>query len=243
MNRIPGKSCKAVMAGIFIWSLGFSGTALADSFSFGPISDAGGTGTATMNFTVVDHVVTATVYNTSPILLDDLSGPNAPGITVFGFDLNPDSLTLASWQITGVNISTNIEEIIGQGSGTASDADFDWLLTFDGNVNGIKLEYTPNTTTGVNGALYNPLALTTAFGAMPYYSPGTLTLTFTQGQTPTINTTDPYSPIVRMQNVGLDGEGSLKLPGTPVPEPSTVFLFATGLAGLALWRYRKSVKP
>jgi hypothetical protein len=28
----------------------------------------------------------------------------------------------------------------------------------------------------------------------------------------------------------------------PIPEPSTIFLFGSGLAGLAAWRYRKTVK-
>ena len=40
------------------------------------------------------------------------------------------------------------------------------------------------------------------------------------------------SLIVRMQNVGLDGEGSLKLTGA-VPEPSTMLLLGFGLVGLA----------
>ena len=31
-------------------------------------------------------------------------------------------------------------------------------------------------------------------------------------------------------------------PPAPIPEPSTIFLFGSGLAGLAAWRYRKTVK-
>ena len=63
---------------------------------------------------------------------------------------------------------------------------------------------------------------------------------------PMLDVTSAWSPFVRMQNVGLGGEGSLKLPGTPgvspVPEPATMLLFGTGLAGLAGFRLRKKKK-
>ena len=196
-------------------------------------SNEGGTGSATMDISLSGNTVTAVLNNTSPITLDDGTGVNAPGITAFGFDLDPldpnNLMTLLSWELTAYPVSSpnsgNKPTTIG-GTGITGD----WELTINGNTDGIKIDYVPNTKQGVQGTLYNP-DVVSGEGALPnFYTEAILTMTF--DVVPSLNIADPNSPIVRMQNVGLDGDGSLKLPGTPVPEPSTVMLVGAGLLGM-----------
>ena len=197
-------------------------------------SNEGGTGSATMDISLSGNTVTAVLNNTSPITLDDGTGVNAPGITAFGFDLDPldpnNLMTLLSWELTAYQVSdSNLDNNPTTIGGTWITGD--WQLTIDGNTDGIKLDYVPNIQ-NVKGALYNPdVVLGGGAAAEPnYYTEAILTMIFNVA--PSLNIADPDSPIVRMQNVGLDGEGSLKLPGTPVPEPSTVMLVGAGLLGM-----------
>ena len=71
-----------------------------------------------------------------------------------------------------------------------------------------------------------------------YFTTATLTMEFSRG-TPTLVAGSPY---VRMQNVGLNGDGSLKLTGTPVPEPATMLLLGVGLIGLAGFGRKRILK-
>ena len=211
---------------------GVAGNVWATPFTFSG-SDNGGTGSATMYISILGNTLTATLYNTSPTTLDVGNGINSPGITAFGFDLDPDSLILTSWELKAYS-SGGSEVTIGKG---VTDT-WDWgLTTIGGNVNGIKVDYAPNTSNGVKGAIYNP-DISSGQGAAPnYYSQATLTLNF--DAVPSLNTTDADSPFVRMQNVGLNGEGSLKL---HVQEPATLFLLGSGLIGLAVFGRRKLFK-
>ena len=145
LKQIKQIVCGAVAAASM--SLGAS-QSHAMLFNFGPISDEGGTATAMMDISIVGNVVTATIDNTSPILLDDLSGDNAPGITGFGFDLSPDALNLDSWSLVAMDAGLNQTTITS-----------DWNVLVNTNFNGITVDYTPNTNTGANGAIYNPAAI------------------------------------------------------------------------------------
>jgi hypothetical protein len=95
------------------------------------------------------------------------------------------------------------------------------------------LEYLQN----VQGGLYNPLAYENLATKPNYFTTATLVINFDSAPILEMMPQDFGSGIsgityVRMQNVGEDGEGSLKLPNT-VPEPFTLLLLGLGLVGLA----------
>lgn len=206
-----------------------AGNVWAIPFTFSG-SDEGGTGSAIMDILISGFTLTATLDNTSPTTLDTGTGINSPGITGFGFDLDPDDLALSSWNLQAYDAPNGSLVTIGSGSSGSLDSE-EWILTIKGNVDGIRVDYAPNTLHGVKGAIYNPAITLGTAGNSPYYSQAILELVFDQA--PSLNTTSDDSPFVRMQNVGSGGEGSLKLPGTPAPEPATMLLLGSGLIGLA----------
>ena len=222
---------------------GFAIQAGAMSFDFSG-SDAGGTGSATLNFDGGgSNTLTVDILNTSSLTLDDNSGPNAPGITAIGVEGTDPLPNLLSWSLVAKDVNGQ-DVTIGSSDGTGTG---DWELTVDGNVNGIKVDYIPNTTQAVQGALYNPDCggdsdCATQLAAIPnYFTTATLVLNFDGAFTPDFSVDD--SPIVRMQNVGAGGEGSLKLDGTlSVPEPGSWLLVSCGLVGFIGygWRRRKA---
>jgi hypothetical protein len=141
-------------------------------------SDNGGTGSAIMDISVSGATLTAILDNTSPMTLDDGTGINAPSITAFGFDLDPDTLSLVSWELTaynvsGPNMSSDLVTIGGSGASTG-----DWELTVNGTTSGIRVDYVPNTDKGVKGALYNPDVLSGQAALPNYYTQAILTMVF-----------------------------------------------------------------
>jgi hypothetical protein len=208
------------------------GYASIETYSFSG-SDEGGTGSGTMEFDGIGtSSLTVTIDNTSPLLLDNLDplSVNAPGITGFGFDADAPIPTLVSWTLTAWDITGSTLYTIG-GTGPST---LDWVMTSASQ--GIQLDFLPTTDNGVQGALYNPLQ-DEGFGAEPnYFTEAVLTVEF--DSIFNLATHDSgtgevdASPFLRFQNVGLNGEGSLKLPPGPppggggnVPEPVSLVVW------------------
>lgn len=226
--------------------LGLSGAVLATpvTYDFYGVNNSGeAAATMQIDIDASTNTLTAILNNVSPTSLIDGTGINSPGITGFGFDLNPDTLNWTSWDLKAKD-SSGVEVDIDNFSGGNAM----WLLTVGGNFNGIKVDYTPNTDNGVNGALYNPNAVT-GFGANPYFTEAVFTMVF--NETPTFDSTGLWSPFVRMQNVGVNGAGSVKLAGSnqcaqepcgggfnEVPAPAPLALMGIGLLGLFAARRR-----
>jgi hypothetical protein len=224
-----------------ILTIGIGSSAGATLYTFEG-SDAGGTGSATMDVSVSGDTLTAIINNTSPTDLDGLSnGGNSPGITAFGINLETallfDSWKLEAWTGDPTNLSSTFIEI---GSDTGS---WDWVM--DTSHEGVTMDYLPHTNGGIDGALFNPDALSDSNNTLPggvndaYFTTAVFTMVFPDVSSPTV-LSDFENYYVRMQNVGLNGEGSLKL--NPVPEPATMLLLGTGLISLAGFGRKKFFK-
>lgn len=220
---------------VLIIGIGSSAGAILYTFEG---SDAGGTGSARMNLSVTGNTLTVTVDNTSPTDLDGAlvgTGGNSPGITGFGFNLDPDTLSLLSWSLDAYNTSSSLIEI-----GSSAAGSWDWMM--DTTEEGVTLDYLPHTVSGVDGALYNPLVPGDSNNTLPggvndtYFTTATLEMIFDGAP---ILLSDLENFYVRMKNVGIDGEGSLKL--NPVPEPATMLLLGSGFLGLAGYGRRKKL--
>ena len=205
-----------LLSSMFILSLASSAQALPFSFSG---SDAGGTAFATLGFAGLGtNTWTITIDNTSPTLLDDLSDSNAPAITAIGFDIDPDWGVL-SYTLSALDSNNNSVTIPN------------WQVQETGKVGSIHLDILATNPQGSKSGLYNPGA-TGPFGGPPrYFTTATLQIIF--GGNPNLVVSGNPSPFARWQNVGKDGDGSLKTFGAPVPEPATMLLLGIGLVGLA----------
>ena len=214
-----------------------AGIAQADSYTFSG-SDEGGVGSATMDFSTDINKVIVTLDNTSPIdLMGGTDGGNSPGITAFGFNLDPDTLELMTWELWAYDTDGETA-LIGDQNNTLP-----WQIqTF---FEGITLEYIPTAGSDINYSLFNPEALSDPNNTLPgginvpYFTTAVLTMNFNAA--PSLNDSDPFSPFVKMVNVGVDGEGSLRL-GTPVPEPATMLWLGTALFGLFMVSRKKFMK-
>ena len=220
--------------GITFLMFGLAFNAHATSFDFSG-SDEGGRATATVNFQGLGgSTFTITIDNTSPTsLIDGTLWANAPAITGFGFNVDPN-MGVSSWSLTAYDISgttINIDDDYGTN---------DWTLARDTKLGNIKLDLYAETTQGSQAGFYNPATLaapvgtpgvdTIPWGGGPqYFTEAVFTINF---EAETSLVVDGNSPFTRWQNVGKDGEGSLKL--TSIPDPTAVFLLGSAcLLGFA----------
>jgi hypothetical protein len=202
-------------------------------------SSEGGTGSATLDVTISGNFVTAIIDNTSPLTLDPPPDPNlgvnTPGITGFGFDL--DSLTAipTAWTLYADPQGGGAKVLIG-GSSIVSPTKDQWVLDVDTKVGNISIGYYTNTQ-GSSAALYNPDA-TEGFATAPNYQTtnnGSLGAVLEMEFASLPAGLNPQNPFIRMQNVGLNGKGSLKL----IPEPSTMIISGLFLLGAGVFVRRK----
>jgi len=189
----------------------------------------GGIGSGTIAFD--DHgggnTLTLTINNTSPNQTSS-GGQNSSIVTGWEFDAAPDLPAIVSWSIvsgTGVNLSSKYNLSFNAGFGGAGG--------------GVAVETLFKTKNGIHGGIYNAAAPGNIADVFPDIAVVTIQFCtpFTLTQIPTAT--------LRMQRVGINGAGSLKILATAeqiasADEPGAIALFGFGIAGLYLRRRKRA---
>ena len=191
------------------------------------------------------------IFNNSPLYQNADGSRTSPGITGFGFEINPDTVSLVSWKLEAFNDASPQQKII-IGSKNKDEVQITggkWVMTDPGNGN-MKFDFVPETN-GMSGGLYNPnhLGLSNVlFGPTPQlFTQATLSLTFSDKTSLFVDDNGQYHVGARLQNVGPMGKESATLHGgdptdpapIPAPEPSSILLLGLGAIGMIGYGYRR----
>lgn len=197
-------------------------TVITKSFSAQTNSGVG-SGKITFDDNGGSNTLTLRIDNTSPNQTVD-GYVNSSIITGFGFDSAPDLPTIQSWTIvsgTGVNLTSYYRYNEDYG--------------FGGTGGGVAVENLFKTRNGINGGIYNSAAYGNIANAFPDIAVVTI-----QFYTPFSLSIIPTA-VLRMQRVGINGAGSLKILATEeqiasASEPGAIAIFGLGLAAIFVRR-------
>lgn len=225
---------------------------LITEYFYATTSDGGiGSAVVTINHTSGTNTMTVQIDNTTPNLT--IGGQtNSSVITGFGFDMiGPASLpSISSWSLNAFNKDCALN-LPGCDSVDLTSMYTRSYSSGFGGIFGPPMDYLFKASNGINGGIFNAASMGNITGNV--YSDTGVLMSVLQKTTLTINFASAFTltsiPMasLRMQRVGINGAGSLKILATEeqimsASEPGTLALFGIGLATIYM-RRRASRKP